>query len=225
MTRQGTIAVKALAWAAGLLPLGALGVWALRGELTANPIAFVTAHLGTWTLRLLLATLAMTPLRLLTGWGWPALVRRLLGLFTFAYAVLHFGVWALLDHFFNWGQMAQDLTKRPYITAGLATLALLAPLAATSTGRMVRRLGARRWKRLHRLVYLAAIGACVHFFWLAKVGRSDPWYYAAALAVLFGVRGGAWARRLHLPWEAGRRVPTGVPEPFAARVPDRRIMR
>jgi sulfoxide reductase heme-binding subunit YedZ len=217
--------VKTLVWVSALLPLGLLGVWALRGELTANPVAFVTAHLGTWALRLLLATLAMTPLRLLTGWGWPALIRRLLGLFAFAYAVLHFGVWVFVDHFFNWGQMAEDLVKRPYITAGLATLALLVPLAATSTRSMIRRLGGQRWKRLHRLVYLAAIGACVHFFWLAKVGRIEPWYYAAALTVLLGVRLGAWGRRVRRS-QAAHRVAAGLARlPAGARVPDRRIMR
>lgn len=183
-------------WAAALGPLAALGWWTLNGDLTANPISFVTNHLGDWTFRLLLATLAMTPLRLLSGWGWPALLRRLLGLFTFAYALLHFAVWILVDHFLNWGQMAEDIVKRPYITAGLLALLLMVPLAVTSTAGMVRRLGARRWVRLHRLVYLVAVLAALHFLWLAKVGRTDQYLYAAAVALLLGVRVADRARRL-----------------------------
>src|SRR5438046_6548814 len=96
----------------------------------------------------------MTPLRIVFGWGWPALLRRLLGLFAFTYAVLHFSVWILVDHFFNWGQMTEDVVKRPYITVGMLALLTLIPLALTSTTAMIRRLGARRWTRLHRLVYL-----------------------------------------------------------------------
>ena len=130
----------------------------------------------------------MTPLRLLGGWGWPALLRRLLGLFTFAYALLHFAVWALVDHYLNWGQMAEDIVERPYITAGLLALLLMVPLAVTSTAGMVRRLGARAWVRLHRLVYLVAVLAALHFLWLAKVGRTDQYVYAAAVAGLLGVR-------------------------------------
>ncbi|MGH7314097.1 MAG: sulfite oxidase heme-binding subunit YedZ, partial [Candidatus Rokuibacteriota bacterium] len=152
--------------------------------------------LGQWTLRLLLASLATTPLRLLTGWGWPVLLRRLLGLFAFFYATLHFSVWILLDHFFNWGQMASDIVERPYITLGMAALLLLVPLAVTSTAGMVKRLGAAAWRRLHRLVYVAAIAAVLHFIWLAKVGRIEPYYYAAALAVLLGVRVVDAGRRL-----------------------------
>ncbi|HXG03132.1 MAG TPA: protein-methionine-sulfoxide reductase heme-binding subunit MsrQ, partial [Candidatus Binatia bacterium] len=144
--------------------------------------------MGDWTFHLLLATLAMTPLRLLGGWGWPALLRRLLGLFTFAYALLHFAVWALVDHYVNWGQMAEDIVERPYITAGLLALLLMVPLAVTSTAGMVRRLGARTWVRLHRLVYLVAVLAALHFLWLAKVGRTDQYFYAAAVAGLLGFR-------------------------------------
>lgn len=188
MTRQAHIALKAAVWVAALAPLAALAFWVVTDDLTANPISFITNHLGQWTLRLLLASLATTPLRLVTGWGWPALLRRLLGLFAFFYATLHFGVWILVDHFFNWRQMASDIVERPYITIGMTALLLLVPLAATSTAGMVKRLGAVAWRRLHRIVYLAAIAAVVHFIWLAKVGRIEPYYYAAALAILLGVR-------------------------------------
>lgn len=182
------VALKAAVWAAALAPLAALGFWIVTDDLTANPISFITNHLGQWTLRLLLASLATTPLRLVTGWGWPALLRRLLGLFAFFYAALHFSVWILIDHFFNWPQMASDIVERPYITLGMGALVLLIPLAATSTAGMVKRLGAVGWRRLHRIVYVAAIAAVLHFIWLAKVGRIEPYYYAAALAILLGMR-------------------------------------
>ncbi len=188
MTRRGRVVLKVAVWAAALAPLAALGFWIVTDDLTANPISFITNHLGQWTLRLLLASLSTTPLRLLTGWGWPVLLRRLLGLFAFFYATLHFSVWILVDHFLNWGQMASDIVERPYITLGMAALTLLVPLAATSTAGMVKRLGAVAWRRLHRLVYLAAIAAVLHFVWLAKVGRTEQYYYAAVLAVLLGVR-------------------------------------
>jgi sulfoxide reductase heme-binding subunit YedZ len=195
VTRRGRIALKVGAWAACLAPLAALGYWVATDNLTANPISFITNHLGDWTFRMLLAALAMTPLRILTGWGWPALLRRLLGLFTFFYAVLHFSVWILIDHFFNWSQMAEDIVKRPYITVGMLGLTLMIPLAVTSTAGMVRRLGARNWKRLHRLVYVTGICAALHFLWLAKVGRHDQYVHVAVLGVLLGVRGIDWARR------------------------------
>jgi methionine sulfoxide reductase heme-binding subunit len=181
-------ALKAGVWVAALAPLAALAWWFVTDDLTANPVSFITNHLGIWTLRLLLTSLAMTPLRLVTGWGWPALLRRLLGLFAFFYASLHFSVWILIDHFFNWGQMGADIVKRPYVTLGMTALTLLVPLAATSTAAMVKRLGARNWKRLHRLVYAAAVAAALHFIWLAKVGRTEPYYYATILALLLGVR-------------------------------------
>src|SRR5262249_58383330 len=109
-----------------------LGWWAWNDDLTANPISFITNTLGDWTFRLLLAGLALTPLRIVTGMAWQMPLRRLLGLFAFGYAALHFGVWILLDHFFNWPQMAEDIVKRPYITVGMLALTSLIPLAATS---------------------------------------------------------------------------------------------
>ncbi|HSE91858.1 MAG TPA: protein-methionine-sulfoxide reductase heme-binding subunit MsrQ [Methylomirabilota bacterium] len=196
MARGAVVGLKAAVWAACLAPLAALGVWVATGDLTANPISFVTNHLGDWTFRMLLASLAMTPLRLVTGWGWPALLRRLLGLFAFAYALLHFAIWILLDHFFNWGQMAEDIVKRPYITVGMLALLGLVPLAATSTSAMIKRLGARNWRRLHRLVYAVGVLAALHFLWLAKVGRTDQYVHAAVLALLLAVRAADALRRL-----------------------------
>jgi sulfoxide reductase heme-binding subunit YedZ len=147
----------------------------MTDDLGANPISFVTNWLGQWTFRMLLVGLALTPLRILFGLAWPLQFRRLVGLFAFCYACLHLGVWVVLDHYFDWGEMWTDLLKRRYITAGMAALALLVPLAATSTGAMVRRLGGAAWRRLH-------------FLWLAKAVRSEQYVYAAIVALLLGIR-------------------------------------
>jgi sulfoxide reductase heme-binding subunit YedZ len=173
MTRRSRIALKVSVWAAGLAPLGVLGSRAWTGDLTANPISFLTNTLGDWTFRLLLATLAMTPLRIVFALSWPVTLRRLLGLLTFAYACLHFSVWLVLDQFFDWPAMGKDIAKRPFITVGMTALLLLIPLAATSTTGMIRRLGGRAWSRLHRLVYAVGVLAALHFVWLA--GNSATW--------------------------------------------------
>jgi methionine sulfoxide reductase heme-binding subunit len=175
-------------WVACLAPLAGLLWRAATGNLGANPIDFVTDTLGRWTLRILLASLAMTPLRILTGQAWPITLRRLLGLFAFAYVLMHFSVWVVLDFFFDWELMLADIVKRPYITVGMAALLLLTPLAATSTTGMIKRLGGRAWRRLHRLAYVAAVLGVLHYLWLAKVGVHTPWIYAAVLAVLLGIR-------------------------------------
>ena len=197
MARRARIALKTAVWGACLAPLAVLVYRAATGDLTANPISFVTNTLGDWTLRILLASLAMTPLRLVFGVSWPITLRRLLGLFAFFYVCLHFSVWIVLDHFFDWPRMWADIVKRPYITVGMLALLSLIPLAATSTAGMVRRLGARTWTRLHRLAYAAGVLGCLHFLWLAKVGRTDQYWHAAALAALLGVRlGDAMVRRV-----------------------------
>jgi sulfoxide reductase heme-binding subunit YedZ len=175
-------------WLGGLSPLAYLVACFATGNLGANPIDFVTDTLGDWTLRFLLASLALTPLRILTGQAGPITLRRLLGLFAFAYAVMHFSVWIGLDFFFDWALMVDDILKRPYITVGMSALLLLTPLALTSTAGMIKRLGARTWRRVHRLVYVAAVLGVLHYLWLAKVGVHTPWIYAAVLAVLLGVR-------------------------------------
>jgi sulfoxide reductase heme-binding subunit YedZ len=176
-------------------------------DLGANPISFVTNWLGQWTFRLLLAALAITPLRIVFALNWPLLLRRLLGLFAFFYASLHFLVWILVDHYFNWDQMLADLVKRRYITVGMLALTLLIPLAITSTSGMVRRLGGTAWRRLHRLVYVIGILAALHFLWLAKTVRLDAYAYTATLALLLGIR--LWGA---LRWRLRRRE-----EPAAAR--------
>ena len=188
MSRNTRIALKIAVWIACLLPLACLMYWAATGDLTANPISFITNTLGDWTLRILLTSLALTPIRLLFGWAWLVAFRRLLGLFAFFYASLHLGVWVILDHFFNWEEMLADILKRRYITLGMLALALLLPLAATSTSGMIRRLGGKKWRALHRLVYLIATLAILHYIWLAKVGVRTSYIYAAILAALLGIR-------------------------------------
>jgi sulfoxide reductase heme-binding subunit YedZ len=195
------VALKVGVWVVALLPLAGLlhGFW--TDDLTANPIEYVTRELGETALRLLLASLTPTPLRILLGLSWPLALRRLLGLFAFFYAGLHFAVWIVLDHFFDWRTMADDVVKRPWITVGVTALVLLVPLAATSTTGMIRRLGGRAWRRLHRLVYVAAMLGVLHYIWLAKKVLIQPWVYAALLAVLLAIRAADAVRRL------GRRRP------------------
>ncbi|MFB3817473.1 MAG: sulfite oxidase heme-binding subunit YedZ [Candidatus Methylomirabilales bacterium] len=195
MTRRTRIVAKSIVWILCLLPLAVLVGKVVTDDLGANPISFVTNWLGQWTFRLLLVALALTPVRLVVGVAWPTAFRRLLGLLAFFYACLHFGVWILLDHFFNWDQMAADLVKRRYITVGMLALAAMLPLALTSTKAMIKRLGGTAWRRLHRLVYVAGVLAALHFLWLAKVGRNDQYLYAAILALLLGIRAADWARR------------------------------
>jgi sulfoxide reductase heme-binding subunit YedZ len=206
VTRRSRIVLKIVVWMLCLTPLAALAHRAYTGDLSANPISFITNWLGQWTFRLLLATLALTPLRILFGLAWPVSLRRLLGLFVFCYASLHFLVWVVVDHFFAWREMGADILKRPYITMGMLALSLLLPLAVTSTAGMVRRLGGTAWRRLHRLVYVAGGCAALHFLWLAKKGRHDQQLYAAILALLLAIR--FWdAGRRRLRKRNGRRTP------------------
>ena len=180
--------IKPWVFAACLIPLGLL-VWAaFTGGLTANPIEDITHRTGDWTLRFLLAALAVTPLRKLLGWSSLASYRRMVGLFAFFYAVLHLSTYLVLDFFFAFDLIFDDIVERRYVTAGFTGFVLLVPLALTSTKGMIRRLGGQRWRRLHRLAYLAAVAGVVHYLWLVKLDIGPPLVYAAVLAVLFGVR-------------------------------------
>lgn len=196
MSRRARVGLKSGVWILALTPLAGLlyGFWA--DDLTVNPIEYVTRTLGETALQLLLAGLALTPLRILFGIGWQMSLRRLLGLFAFLYVGLHFAVWVVLDHFFDWRTMADDVVKRPWITVGVLALLLLVPLAATSTTGMIRRLGGVAWRRLHRLVYVAAALGVLHYIWLAKKVLIEPWVYAAVLAALLAIRAWDWGRRL-----------------------------
>jgi methionine sulfoxide reductase heme-binding subunit len=193
---RARVLLKVAVWAVALAPLAHLlyGFW--TDDLTVNPIEYVTRELGETALRLLLASLALTPLRILFGISWPVTLRRLLGLFAFFYVCLHFAVWIVLDHFFDWRTMGDDIVKRPWITVGVTALVLLTPLAATSTTGMIKRLGGVAWRRLHRLVYVAATLGVLHYIWLAKKVLVQPWVYAALLALLLGIRAGDAVRKL-----------------------------
>jgi len=197
MTSQQLVrrVLKPLVFLAALLPFLYL-VWrAVAGELSANPIEDITLTTGRWTLRFLMITLAVTPLRRLTGWQPAIRFRRMLGLFAFFYGTLHFLTYVVLDQFFGWAFILADIAKRPYITVGFAAFVLMLPLAVTSTAGMIRRLGGRRWAWLHRLVYLTAAGGVVHYLWKVKADPRDPLAYAAVLAVLLGFRVWVTARR------------------------------
>ena len=196
MSSRGRVALKVVVWVVALTPLARLlyGFW--TDDLTVNPIEYVTRQLGSTALQLLLASLTPTPLRILFGLAWPLTLRRLLGLFAFFYVCLHFAVWIVLDHFFDWRTMVDDVVKRPWITVGVLALVLLTPLAATSTTGMIKRLGGAAWRRLHRLVYVAAVLGALHYIWLAKKVLVEPWVYAAVLAVLLAIRAGDAARRV-----------------------------
>lgn len=176
-----------------LLPLVRLGWFAVYGGLGANPVEFVIRSLGTWALTILLITLAVTPLRRLTGWNALIRLRRMLGLFAFFYVCLHFMTYIGVDQFFDLGAIWADIVKRPYITIGVACFLLLVPLAVTSTNAMQRKLGGKRWVQLHRLVYVIAIGGVVHYWLLVKKDIRQPLLYAAILALLLGLRW--WWRR------------------------------
>jgi methionine sulfoxide reductase heme-binding subunit len=179
---------KPIVFVLGLVPLGYLAWGAATGALGANPIERITRATGEWTLRFLLLTLAITPLRRLTGWNGANRFRRMLGLFAFAYATLHLGTYVWLDQFFDWVAIAKDVYKRPFITAGMTSFAVLVPLALTSTAGMIRRMGGTAWRRLHRLSYLAAAAGVVHFWWLVKADIRQPRMYGILLGLLLGWR-------------------------------------
>ncbi|WP_372723655.1 ferric reductase-like transmembrane domain-containing protein [Immundisolibacter sp.] len=175
-------------WVLVLTPALLLLLRALQNQLGANPVEELTLELGQWALRLLLLTLAATPVRRLTGWNGLLRHRRLLGLSAAAYALMHLLVYAVLDQGLALSLIVQDVFKRPFITAGMAAALLLLPLAATSFDAAVRRLGARRWQALHRLVYAATGLALLHFWWKVKVDTAEPAIYLAVFGLLLAAR-------------------------------------
>lgn len=179
---------KVALFLAALLPLARLVYRGYAGLLGANPIEVITHATGDWTLRFLLLTLAVTPLRKLTGLHGLIRFRRLLGLFAFFYGALHFTTYIWLDKFFDVHEMVKDVGKRPFITVGFTAFVLLIPLAVTSTAGMIRRLGGSRWRQLHRLIYVSAVAGVVHYWWLVKADVRKPEMYAAALVVLLSAR-------------------------------------
>lgn len=180
--------VKPLVFAGCLVPLAWLIGRFWLGDLGVNPIETVNRFLGDWALRFLLIALAVTPLRQWTGWGVVGRLRRMLGLYAFFYVCLHIASYIGLDLFFDWQILWKDVVKRRYITLGMIGFLLLVPLAATSTDAMVRWLGGKRWRALHKLVYLAGCLAVVHFWMMVKADIREPLVYASVLALLLGWR-------------------------------------
>ncbi len=187
--------LKAALFIAALTPLARLVVFGATDRLGANPIEFITRSTGTWTLVFLLVTLSVTPLRRLSGWHGLIKLRRMLGLFAFFYACLHFTTYIWLDQFFDLASIYKDVIKRPFITVSFPSFLLMIPLALTSTNAMVRRLGGKRWQRLHRLVYVTAVGGVIHYLWLVKKDITDPLIYAFILALLLAYRLAVAARK------------------------------
>jgi len=170
-----------------LVPFAQLIYNAFTDNLGANPIDTITRHTGSWALIFLLVTLSVTPVRKLFAWNGLVSYRRMLGLFAFFYAVLHFTTFLVLDHFFDFNAILKDIMKRPYITVGFTGFVLMIPLAITSTTGMIRRLG-KRWQQLHRLVYLTATAGVIHFYWLVKADIRRPAQYGFVLALVLGYR-------------------------------------
>ncbi len=202
-SRKWISALKGMLFVVALVPFTRLAVSAVwfPDTLGANPAEFITRSLGDWALRFLLITLAVTPLRRMTGWNWLLRARRMFGLFAFFYVVVHFTSYITFDHVFDAVAILKDVVKRPFITVGFTALLLLVPLAVTSTNAMVRRLGAQHWRTLHRLVYpIAALGV-LHFWWMVKKDITEPAIYAAILALLLGYRLVAYLREIRtLRW-------------------------
>jgi sulfoxide reductase heme-binding subunit YedZ len=198
-------ASKILLFIAALIPVAYL-VWGLvQGKLGANPAEALQLGTGIWALRFLILTLAVTPIRRLTKWNGVIQFRRMLGLFTFFYAFLHLLTYAVLDRYMDFSGIWEDVAKRPFITAGMVAFVAMIPLAITSTRGWIRRLG-RRWQLLHRLIYVSAIAAAVHYLWKVKIMTGSPVYYALIIAALLAFR---------LVWQVRRR--RGRPPQPAAR--------
>jgi len=177
---------------AALVPLARL-VWkAFHDGLGANPIEVITHSTGDWTLRFILITLSITPLRRITRQYWLIGVRRMIGLFAFFYGTLHFLTYIWLDKFFDVHEMLKDVAKRRFITVGFSAFVLLIPLAVTSTQGWIRRLGGKNWQRLHRLIYFTGILAVIHYTWLVKADLHKPIEYGVVLAILLAYRVGVW---------------------------------
>jgi sulfoxide reductase heme-binding subunit YedZ len=198
-TPRQVSALKAAIFVLGLIPVSKMAYLTLTQQLV-EPLEHITRGTGDWVLYFLCLTLAVTPLRRFTGWNWLVKLRREIGLFAFFYACLHFMTFLWFDHFFDLAEMWKDVLKRPFITVGFSAFLLLIPLAATSTNGMIKRLGAKRWQWLHRLIYLIAPLGILHFWWM-KAGKHDfqqPIIFGVIVALLLGVR---------LYWKLARPAP------------------
>ncbi len=181
-------AIRPVLWALVLLPAPVLIAQLLLDQLGADPIDKLERLTGEWALRFLIASLAVTPLMRLTGWGWMVAQRRFLGLAAFFWAVGHLSVYTVLDWFFDWQEIFKDVTKHLYITLGMAAFLIMVPLALTSTKASIRKMGGARWNKLHALVYLSVIAACLHFVWAVKQDITEPMIYGGIAALLLAFR-------------------------------------
>ncbi len=188
MTNKYQFYLKPLVFIASLFPIISLIIFGYRGELGANPIEHVTRSTGTWTLIFILITLSITPARKILNIPWLIKIRRMLGLFTFFYALLHFTTYIWLDQFFDFHSIYKDIIKHPYITVGFSAFLLLIPLAITSSNFMIKKMGWKKWQQLHKLIYLIAILGVIHYWWLVKKDITEPLIYAILLAILLGYR-------------------------------------
>lgn len=205
VNKRTLVALKGMVWLACLAPLGWLLYRGFFGSLTANPVEFIALSTGRSTLVLLMATLSITPARKLTGLAWLARFRRLIGLFAFFYACLHFTAYVWLDQSFDIPAIVKDIGKRPFIAAGFFAFLLLIPLAATSSAGAIRRLGVRRWQGLHRVIYLSSASAVLHFWWKVKADTRVPRIFAIVLGILLAYRVVSWGlRKVSLRGEARR---------------------
>lgn len=204
MTQQEWIerVVKPTLFVVCLIPLALITWDAFNNQLGANPIEKIMRRTGDWTLRFLLITLTITPARQLLNLPWLIKLRRMLGLFAFFYALLHFTNYIWLDQYFDVDEIIKDVIKRKYITIGFACFLMLIPLAITSTNKMVKRLGGKRWQKLHKSVYAIAIGGVIHYLWLVKKDLSEPLIYAVLLAILLGYR--VWQSQRKKPPQTAR---------------------
>ena len=201
-TPRQLTAIKVSAFVLSLLPFFAL-VYLVATDQLVEPLQYITRNTGSWTLYFLCITLAVTPLRRLSGWNWLLKLRRMMGLYAFFYALLHFTTFLWFDHFFEVQEMLKDVVKRPFITVGFIAFVLLVPLAVTSTNGMVRRLGGKRWQMLHKLVYVIAPLGILHFWWM-RAGKSDfnkPILFGVIVLVLLGAR--VWWARAAKPGKPG----------------------
>ena len=206
--------IKSAVFLLALLPFAILMYDFAADKLSANPLDDITDTTGTWTLRFLLITLANTPLRKITGWNTLAQLRRMTGLFAFFYVCLHFTTYLWLDKFFDWNEIVKDVAKRPFISVGFTSFVLLIPLALTSWNRAMKWMGGKRWKILHRLVYVTAVGGVIHYLWLVKADTHRPLIYGVILSVLLVYRLSGFLRKrfIHKAGVINRKLPTGVVE-------------
>jgi methionine sulfoxide reductase heme-binding subunit len=205
--------LKVLVFFLCLGPLSVLTWKAFHQLLGADPVAVITHSTGTWTLIFLLLTLAVTPVRRLLRVPWLIRFRRMLGLYAFFYGTLHLMTYVWLDQFFDVHSMLHDIAKRKFITAGMTAFLLLIPLAFTSTSGWIRRMGGKRWQKLHRLIYFSAAAGVVHYLWLVKADRSAPIAYGSVLAALLLFRGASWL----VARERAPRTASGIASPVLTR--------